>query len=370
MAEGDSQDQESKTEEPTSKRLQEAREKGQVANSREVGNAMVILTGTVAVLTMGADCARRLMISLKTFVEQPHAFPLDEENAASLLWDTSADVAVAVVPILGLMLLVGVATSLVQHGWNVSLEGLKPKWAKLSPVAGFKRIASMKGALEFLKGLFKIGVVGTAAVIAVWPMLGGLEQWVGEGADEMLATTMSLTTRLLVGVVAAMLLIAVLDYGYQWWDHHKQLRMTKQEVRDEGKQQEGDPHVKSKIRALRVQRARRRMMAAVPEADVVVTNPTHYAIALKYDQERMSAPRLVAKGVDQVALRIREVARENNVPLVENPPLARALYAGVELDHEIPEEHYRAVAQIISYVMKLKALKPAGAALNPAARDR
>jgi flagellar biosynthesis protein FlhB len=139
------------------------------------------------------------------------------------------------------------------------------------------------------------------------------------------------------------------------------MRMTKQEVRDEGKQQEGDPHIKSKIRALRVQRARRRMMAAVPEADVVVTNPTHYAVALKYDQDRMAAPRVVAKGADQVALRIREVAREHSVPLIENPPLARALFAGVELDQEIPEEHYRAVAQIISYVMKLKSRLPATA---------
>ncbi len=369
MAEGE-QDKESKTEDPTSKRLQEARDKGQVATSREVGSALSIMAGTIAIVVMGAGVATQLVVTMRSFVERPESFPLSTEDTFSLFWATSAEVAFAVVPILGLMLLIGIAAPILQHGWIVSTEQLKPKWSKLSPVSGLKRIFSMRGIVELVKNLLKMAIVGAVAVMAVLPSLTGLEQWVGQGVEDMLTTTMWLTMRLLIGVAVAMVLIAILDYGYQLWEHQKSMRMTKQEVRDEGKQQEGDPHVKSKIRALRVQRARRRMMAAVPEADVVVTNPTHYAIALKYDQDKMAAPRLVAKGVDQVALRIREVAREHNVPLVENPPLARALYAGVELDHEIPEEHYRAVAQIISYVMKLKALKPAGADLNPAARGR
>ena len=257
-------------------------------------------------------------------------------------------------PILGLLMLAALGASFVQQGWLISAEGLKPKWSKISPVSGFKRIFSVRGLVEMVKGIAKIAIVGGISCLAVLPMLGGIEQWVGLDVESMLATASGLTVRLLLGVVAAVLVIAGLDYAYQWWNHHKQLRMTKQEVRDEGKQQEGDPLVKGKIRAIRAERARKRMMQAVPEADVVVTNPTHYAVALKYDDQCMSAPRLVAKGADNVALRIRQVASEHDVPIVENPPLARALYAGVELDHEIPEEHYRAVAQVISYVMKLK----------------
>jgi len=357
MAEQGEQDQESKTEEPTSKRLQEAREKGQVAQSREVANAAILLAGTIALVAMGADAASKIFWSMRSFVERPHSFALDADAATILFWAISADLAWALLPILGLLLAVGLGTSFVQHGFLFSAEGLKPKWSKLSPMAGLKRMFSSRGLVELVKNLFKLVIVGAAATFAVMPWMTGVEQWVGLGVEDMLSATMGLTFRMLTGVVAAMALIAVLDYGYQWWDHHRQMRMTKQEVREEGKQQEGDPHIKSKIRALRVERARRRMMQQVPEADVVVTNPTHYAVALKYDPDRMSAPRLVAKGVDQVAQRIREVAKEHDVPLMENPPLARALYAGVELDREIPEEHYRAVAQIIGYVMKLKGRK-------------
>ncbi|MCC6471184.1 MAG: flagellar biosynthesis protein FlhB [Alphaproteobacteria bacterium] len=357
MADDREQDDTAKTEEPTSKRLQEARDKGQVPNSREVGNAVILLAGTVAVTAMGADVASKIFWSLRAFIERPHSFMLDPDATATLLWAVSNEVGLAILPVLVLLVIVGVGSNLIQHGWVVSVEGIKPQWQKLSPLGGLKRMFSKRGLVELTKSLFKVGIVGTAAVLAVMPWLTGIDQWVGLSVEDMLSTTMALTLRMLTGVVAAMFLIAVLDYGYQWWDHHRQMRMTKQEVRDEGKQQEGDPHIKGKIRALRVQRARRRMMQQVPEADVVVTNPTHYAVALKYDAERMNAPRLVAKGVDQVALRIRQVAEEHGVPLMENPPLARALYAGVELDQEIPEEHYRAVAQIIGYVMKLKGRK-------------
>ncbi|MCK6453405.1 MAG: flagellar biosynthesis protein FlhB [Alphaproteobacteria bacterium] len=352
MAEGAEQDQSSKTEEPTSKRLQEAREKGQVATSREISNAAMIGAGTIAVLALGSDAAGRLMLSMRAFIERPHVFAMDEAGIADVLGTAASEMAMAALPILGLLLLAALAANFLQHGWLFTAESVKPKWSKISPVSGFKRIFSVRGAVEMAKGIAKIAIVGAVACLAVVPMLGGVEQWVGLDAETMMATASDLTVRLLLGVVAAVFVIAGADYGYQWWNHHKQLRMTKQEVRDEGKQQEGDPHVKGKIRALRAERARKRMMQAVPEADVVVTNPT--AVALKYDAERMSAPRLVAKGVDQVAMRIRAVADEHEVPIVENPPLARALYAGVELDHEIPEEHYRAVAQVISYVMKLK----------------
>jgi flagellar biosynthesis protein FlhB len=354
MAEGGEQDQESKTEEPTSKRLQEAREKGQVAQSREISSFAMIGAGTIGVLALGGDAAGSLMTAMRAFIERPHRFAVDENGVADVLTIAATEMGTALMPILILMVIAALGASIVQQGWLISTESLKPKWSKISPASGFKRIFSVKGMVELVKGIFKIAIVGSIACLAVIPALVGIEQWVGLDAESIMSTTMAISLRLLLGVVAAVALIAMVDYGYQWWNHHKQLRMTKQEVRDEGKQQEGDPHIKGKIRQLRAERARKRMMQAVPEADVVVTNPTHYAVALKYDSDRMSAPRLVAKGADQVALRIRQVATEHNVPIVENPPLARALFAGVELDREIPEEHYRAVAQVISYVMKLK----------------
>jgi flagellar biosynthetic protein FlhB len=362
MAEAGDRDDDSKTEEPTSKRLQEARDKGQVAQSREVGNAAMLLAGTVAVLAIGADAAGKIFWTLRSFIERPHAFAMDPDAAILLMWSIAGEIGWALLPVFVLLLVAGLGASFVQHGFVVSAEPIKPKWSKLSPAAGLKRIFSTRGMIELVKSLIKVSVVAAAAVLAVVPWLGGVEQWVGLGVDDLLATTVGLALRMLAGVVSAMVLIAVLDYGYAWWDHYRRMRMTKQEVRDEGKQQEGDPHIKSKIRALRVERARRRMMQQVPKADVVVTNPTHYAVALKYDPERMNAPRVVAKGVDQVALRIRQVAQEHDVTVMENPPLARALYAGVELDHEIPEEHYRAVAQIIGYVMKLKGRRMPAAA--------
>jgi flagellar biosynthetic protein FlhB len=354
MAEGSEQDQSSKTEEPTSKRLQEAREKGQVATSREVSSFAMIGAGAIGILALGGDAADRLMVAMRSFIERPHRFPMDENGVADVMGRAASEMALALLPVLLLMVVAALGAAFLQHGWLISAESIKPKWSKLSPVTGFKRIVSVRGAVEMLKGIVKIAVVGGVATMAVLPTLDGIEQWVGLDAEQIMSTTMAISIRLLIGVAAAVAIIAGADYAYQWWNHHKQLRMTKQEVRDEGKQQEGDPHIKGKIRQLRAERARKRMMQAVPEADVVVTNPTHYAVALKYDAERMSAPRLVAKGADNVALRIRQVATEHDVPIVENPPLARALYAGVELDHEVPEEHYRAVAQVISYVMKLK----------------
>jgi flagellar biosynthesis protein FlhB len=208
--------------------------------------------------------------------------------------------------------------------------------------------------VEFIKGVIKLAIVAWIAYYLMAPELDRAEQLMDMDVIDVLAEIYWLVIRLMIGVVAFMLVVAVADYVYQRFEYMKQLRMSRQEIRDEHKQSEGDPQVKARLRQIRMDRARRRMMAAVPTADVVVTNPTHFSVALRYDSETMAAPSVVAKGVDTVAFRIRELAKQHDVPIVENPPLARALFAGVEIDQQVPEAHFKAVAQVISYVYRLK----------------
>jgi flagellar biosynthetic protein FlhB len=229
-----------------------------------------------------------------------------------------------------------------------------PDLNKINPMTGFGRMFSLQSVVELLKSIAKLTVVGVICYIALKPHVIELESLPSMDLMAVLAFLHRILIRLVMAIVLAIVVIAAADWFYQRFSYMKKLRMTKQEIKDENKQTEGDPMVKSRLRALRIQRARNRMMAAIPKADVVVTNPTHYACALKYDADTMNAPTLVAKGQNLIALRIREIAQENDVPVVENPPLARALYASVDLDREIPPEHYKAVAEVISYVMRLK----------------
>jgi len=221
-------------------------------------------------------------------------------------------------------------------------------------MSGLKRLFSSKSLVEFVKGLLKLIVVGTVVTALMLPQVRSLDTLVGLDPAAMLGLLYEAATRILFGVLATLTLIAALDWLYQRYSLTKDLRMSKQELKEEFKQTEGDPHIKQRIRQLRHERSRKRMMAAVPKADVVIMNPTHFAVALQYDQKTMGAPRCVAKGIDSLALRIRDVAKEAGVAVVENPPLARALHATVELDEEIPAEHYRAVAEVIGYVWKLR----------------
>ena len=213
--------------------------------------------------------------------------------------------------------------------------------------------------MEFVKGIFKISIVGLVVFSIIWPERDVLPQMMSVDLNQILMFVRTMVLRILVAVIIIMILVAMLDFKYQKYEHKKGLRMSKQDVKDEAKQTDGDPMVKARIRSLRLERGRQRMMQAVPEADVVITNPTHFAVVLKYESKSMEAPKLVAKGVDHLALRIREIAEENGIPVVENPPVARALYAAVEVDAEVPNEHYKAVAEIIGYVMKLKGVKAA-----------
>jgi len=220
-------------------------------------------------------------------------------------------------------------------------------------LSGLKRIFGLEGASNLVKGILKIAIVGTAVWTALWPMRGQLASLLDESTADMAGDMVHLIIRIMIAALTVLAVIAVLDYSLQRYRFMQRNRMSKQEVKDEMKQTDGDPAVKARIRKVRIERSRRRMMAAVPEATVVITNPTHYAVALKYESGKMAAPVCVAKGMDALALRIRAVAEEAEVPIVENPPLARALYASVELDEAVPPEHYKAVAQVIGYVMRL-----------------
>ena len=252
-----------------------------------------------------------------------------------------------------MFVIAALASGLVQNGFMFTAGRMKPELSKISVFKGLKRLFSMNSVMELVKGLIKISIVGTVAFAIVLPIFDVLPIVPESSIQASIAMLHKVAVKILVSVVAVVAAMAAADVLYQRFEHTKKLRMSKEDLKDENKQSEGDPHVKARLRAIRNERARQRMMQAVPTADVVITNPTHFAVALKYDADGTGAPMLVAKGVDEVALRIRECAGDNNIPIVENPPLARALHAGVELDQEIQAEHYQAVAEIIAYVMGL-----------------
>ena len=356
MAENDDDSQ--KTEEPTSKRLTDSRNRGEVAQSREVANWFMLFSAAVAVALFAPFSARKIVDATYQFLERPHDIPVDPEALRQLLFDVAMAVGLAIAAPIGLFLVAAVSSSLVQHGLLFAPEKLKPTLSKISPIAGLKRMFSLRSITELIKGLVKISMVAAIAFVVIMPVFDKLPLLPAMTLPVSLGILHDTVVRLLVGVVAVVTALALLDFFYQVYEHRKKLRMTQQEVRDEMRQSEGDPHIKARLRQIRTERARQRMMQAVPEADVVITNPTHYAIALKYDQDEMDAPKVVAKGVDEVARRIRERAEEYEIAIFENPPLARALYGAVDLNEYIRPEHYHAVAEIIAFVLGIKKDRP------------
>lgn len=357
MAEND-QDDSQKTEEPTQRRLEQAREKGQVAKSQEVTHWFMILAAALFIGVFGESFAKGIVSSLYRFVEQPHSIRLDGGQLRDVLIETMGQLGLAVLAPVIVVMLAAFIAGFIQNGLVFSTETITPKLEKLSLIKGLKRLFSSRSLVEFAKGVSKIAIVGAVVVLLLWPEREIMFNVTSLGAAQFMGVLQSLAVRVLVGVLAVMTVIAILDFLYQKQKHVKELRMSKQELKEEYKQTEGDPMIKARLRQIRTERARRRMMAAVPDADVVITNPTHYAVALKYEHEKMEAPVLVAKGVDSIAFRMREVAEEHDVPVVENPPLCRALYDGVDLDQAVPAEHYKAVAEIIGYIMRLKGKLP------------
>ncbi|PKU26027.1 flagellar biosynthesis protein FlhB [Telmatospirillum siberiense] len=348
-------DDDGKSEQPTGKRLSEARDKGDISQSQEVKTAAMLLAMAVFVWLIAPLSMVRLRDYLARFLGEPHAIRVTTGEELSVVTsDLLANIGLAMVMPFAFLLLVGLTASVGQTGWVVSTEKLTPDISKLNPVAGFGRLFSVHSLVELLKSVAKLVVVGVICYLVLRPRVSELDLLPSMEMAAILTYLHQLLVRLMMVVATVMVVIAVSDWFYQRHAYMQKLKMTKQEVKEENKQSEGDPLIKSRLRGLRMARARQRMMAAVPKADVVVTNPTHFACALKYDSETMNAPTLVAKGQDLVAFRIREIAKENNVPIVENPPLARALYATVDLDREVPPDHYKAVAEVISYVMRLK----------------
>lgn len=347
-------DDSQKTEEPTSKRLSDAREKGQVARSQEVSHWFMILALALVVGVFSESLMRDFGGLLRPFLEQPHRMPLDNGVLQQMLGGTALDILrISAIP-LAIILLAGLLAGTIQNGVIVTTEQIKPKLSNIGFKKGFKKMFSSRALADFLKGMLKLAIVGAVVAIVIWPDRNMVLDMPSMEVQDLLAMVRLEAVKVVVAVLAVMTIVTLIDVIYQRHQHHKELRMTKQQVKDEHKQSEGDPMIKGRLRQIRAERARKRMMAAVPEADVVITNPTHFAVALKYDQSTMAAPQLLAKGVDNIAFKIREVAEENDIPVVENPPVARALHASVEIDQEIPPEHYKAVAEIIGYVMKLK----------------
>ncbi|MFO0388781.1 MAG: flagellar biosynthesis protein FlhB [Alphaproteobacteria bacterium] len=353
----DDQDQEQKTEQPTSKRLEEAINKGQVPFSREITSFLLLFVLAMTVAAFAPTMMINTKILLLPFIMNAESIPVDVKGVSTVLSDVAfSSLAIISVPLVCIILAI-LGSSILQNGFHISSEPVMPKLDKISPLAGLKRMFSMRSMVEFLKSLIKIIVVGVVGFLAVYPNLSHIKQLANSTVNAMFHYMGDISLDLLISMVIAMFFIALLDFAYQRWQFIKSLRMTKQEIKDEYKQSEGDPMIKQRLRALRQERARQRMMSAVPQADVVITNPTHFAVALKYDSKDMKAPTLVAKGQDLMAQRIREIAEEHEVPIVENPPLARALYSSVEVDEEIPTSHYEAVAKVISYVYQLKGKK-------------
>lgn len=359
MSDSEQADDSQKTEEPTPKKIEESRKRGQVALSREINNWIMLLTGTIVILAIGPYSMNLLKEHMKGYIEKAHLMPSIPGGFGFILGDSFWVVlGILALPLIVLMIAAFLGPFL-QIGPLFAPQIIKPDISKISPMQGFKRLFSMRSIMEFIKGILKIGIIGTIGVILLYPFYGSVDHMVGLPVPVMMSELQGLVIRLMTGILVVLLVVAVIDLVYQRYEHHKKMRMTKQELKDEYKQTEGDPHVRAKLRQLRQEKARTRMMQAVPQADVVITNPTHYSLALKYNPDEMDAPVLVAKGVDDLAMRIREVAKENDIPLYENKPLARVLYDTVEIDQMVPEEHYRAVAEVISYVFQLKGkLKP------------
>jgi flagellar biosynthetic protein FlhB len=350
MAETD--DDTEKTEDPSQKRLDEAIEHGDVAKSQEVNTWFVTAASALVVMSFSAAAAGELRTLFGNLLANAYQVPSDGRALAGLFGHLGARVIAAVaIPIL-LLALAAICGNMVQHRLVWSLDVLMPKLARISPAAGAKRLFSKQAIANFIKGLLKLVIVGSAFVALMWPERHRFEAMVSLDPEALLPLARTLALKLFGVVVAILAIIAAADYLFQYRQWFERQKMSLREVKEEFKQSDGDPKIKAKIKQLRANRAKKRMMAAVPKATVVITNPTHFAVALQYEHG-MSAPVCVAKGVDSLALKIREVADRHDVAIVENPPLARTLHAAVEIDQEIPAEHYKAVAEVIGYVMRL-----------------
>ena len=349
----DENDTSDKTQDPTQKRLDDAHDRGDVAKSQEVNTWFMIAGATLVLSTFSGSIGGGIEMPLRNLIANSWMFHVDGPALLALAQNLEYAVIAAIgVPLL-MLAIAAIAGNMVQHRLVWSGESLKPSFNKISPASGLKRIFGKQAAANFGKGIFKLIALGSVMSMILWPERHRLESMLQFDPATIIATISSLALRLLGAVVAMLAAVAIADYFFQYRQWFERQKMSLQEMKQEFKQSEGDPHIKGRLRQLRMARMKKRMMTAVPKASVIITNPTHYAVALSYERG-MAAPICVAKGVDLVALKIREIAKKHDIPIVENVPLARALHAAVEIDAEIPVEHYHAVAEVIGYVMGLK----------------
>jgi flagellar biosynthetic protein FlhB len=343
-----------RTEPASVRRREQAREDGQVARSRELSTLALLLAAGVGLWIMGADLADRLSTMMRHGMQLDRSLAFDTELMLLRLRGLSTDVVLAFFPLLLLLVMAGIVSAVLLDGWLFSFKPLMPDWGRIDPLKGLTRILSLHGVIEMIKAIIKTVVVGGVAAWVIWRNSGAVLSLASEPLDSAMAHLVRLLGSSFLTMAAGIGLVAAVDVPFQIWDHERRLRMTREEVRQENKESEGDPHVKAHIRSQQREMARRRMMSEVPKADVVVTNPTHYAVALRYQDGAMGAPRVVAKGAHALAARIRELAQEHQVPILNAPPLARALYRHTELGDEIPSALYSAVAEILAYVYQLR----------------
>jgi flagellar biosynthetic protein FlhB len=354
MAEGSDEDESSKTEEPTQHRLDEAFKKGQIAYSKEVLHWMMLGTAGLTIMMFSWFIGHKFRQNFSVYLIHPEQFFIDSETTAELLWRIIFDFFLLTLPLLGFYMAAALAGGFLQTKFAISTEALQLKLDRLSPMKGLQRMFSKKSLVEFVKGLFKICIVGLALYIFFRSKLDQIEGLIFVPADKIIGILSGYTTKAIIIVISSMAVISIMDYLFQKFELLKSLRMTKDEVKREHKSLDGDPQIKHKRRQIAQQRIKMNLKEAVGRATAIVTNPTHFAVAIEYNPGKMNAPIVIAKGVDIIALKIRELAKEKDIPIYENPPLARALYASVDLEQEILPEHYQAVAEVIRFVMKLK----------------
>jgi len=357
----ENEDGQEKSEEPSAKKLADAKEKGEVPRSRELNTTLVLLASAVGLMSMGSSIGDGLTRMVRSSLIIDRHLIYEPLLMLKVAINTTIDAFVLISPFIALLIISVFLSPLMIGGFAFSNKKLQPKLSNLSPIKGMKKLFGTQGLMELVKSILKVLLIGGAGALLIIVLFDDVLRFSRYEFHLAYSKAASMIGWFFLAVCSTIILIATIDVPFQIWQFKKNQRMTKKEVRDELKNTEGSPELKSKIRSLQMEAAMRRMMDAVPKADVVITNPTHFAVALKYDDNKMGAPVLVAKGSDLVAARIRELAQENEIPMVSAPPLARAIFHSTELDHEIPERLYLAVAQILAYIYQLKQAVNVGA---------
>jgi flagellar biosynthetic protein FlhB len=343
-----------KTEEPTSKRREEARKKGQVAKSMEINSTLILLTGLVTLTIFGGTMFSRIVAVDKFIFSQIGQIELTQDALPAYLFSGAKVLLSILWPVMLPIILVGIIANLLQFGFVFSFYPLKPKFEKLNPLQGLKKLFSKRSLMELIKNILKIVIIGWIGYLVIASLAEDMVPLMDQNPWAIFFWVCRSVAKIGFFTVLFIAILSIWDFIYQRWEHHSQMKMTKQEVKDEFKQMQGDPKMKAKIRQIQFKAAMQRMMKDLQTADVVITNPTEFAVAIKYDEENMAAPTVIAKGKKLIAQRIREIAMEHDIPLVENPPLARALYKAVDVGQEVPGKFYQAIAEILAYVYRLR----------------